>query len=234
MYSNFRETITICPLQNCFSLFECYSVLFVDQSSIEAILDDWNLLTEIAELLEQGSGIALQKLALQFDIAEPLQLTSVEPSERFFHNLAKNNGGIKLADLKKFIEVDCNLKNKSIFPPIERDITQGIVDFTLESTLAKLKGRNWSYFLKHIADKLLENTFQLPSWKTVASRYKYTTDSIESFCINMTERPTVRLFQHLRCMEDVPTISNLKICLKEIQRNDIVKILNKRLPMTNQ
>ena len=218
-------------------LIECYFFLIADQSSIEVILNNRALLLNIANLLEHDSGTSLQELALQSGITEQSQLASVEPSVRFFCNLASNRGHTTLADLKEFIEVDSTLKNKSIFIPIGEAIDERRVDFTLKSTLAELKnsGKNWLYFRKNVAYKLLENTSQLPSWKDVAGRYKYDYYIIESFSKNVNEeRPTVRLFQQLVRMEDILTISTLIRNLREIRRNDVVRLIRKEFNLANE
>ena len=196
---------------------------------ISAVLNNRALMMMIADLLERNGGNDLENLALSFDVTDPSQLTSVEPSRRFFTHLANNRLDINLADLKRLIESDLRVTRATIFPPIKKDIEAGNVDFTLESNLADMKGRNWLYLLKNVADKLLENTSQLPSWKDIADYYRYSHDTIESFSINLTNvRPTVKLFQYLSFMESIPTMAMLKRHLQDIDRIDIVKEIDKR------
>ena len=182
----------------------------------------------------------MQDLATLFDIKETSQLSSVEPSRNFFTNLAHTKGGIKLVELKRLIEQDLHLKRNSIFPPIEKAMSDKKLEFTLEITLAELNGngQNWFYFLENVVDKLLENTFQLPSWRDIADYYKYDYNEIERFSTPGTpvrqERLTVKLFRHLVAMENVPTISTLKNHLRTLNRNDVIRKINEELPMTNE
>ena len=183
---------------------------------------------KIADLLEKMPGNYCEDLALKFGVSEPSHLASVEPSRRFFTHLAHNKGDLTLTQLKTLVEQDLRLKRNSIFPSIEKDIIEGKVSFTLEASLAELKGngKHWFYLLENVAYKLLENSYQLPSWKDVADYYKYDHNTIESFSKETEyERPTVKLFQHLSFMENIPTISTLKCHLKDLHRNDIVKLL---------
>ena len=198
-------------------------------ADIRSVLNDRVLITKIADLLEQGSGNSLSRLAVMFHVNEPSQLTSVEPSRRFFTNLAETKVDITLADLKKLIEHDLGVQRLSIFPPIEEAIAEKRVAFTLESTLVELKGKNWLYLLENIANKLLENNCNLPSWKNIADHYDYSHSAIESFSLNLRElRPTFKLFQYLSFMENVPKIATLRSHLKILKRNDIIKLLDER------
>ena len=208
-----------------------YCFLIADQRSIAIILNNWDLLQQIADFLERDNGADLQSLARQFDIGEPALLRPVEPSRNFFNHLAHNRD-VTLIDLKRLIEKGLRLNCSSIFPPIERAIQEGTVEFKLETTLAELRrsGPNWSYFLINVADKLLENTSQLPTWRDIADHYKYDYNVIESFCANLQDvRPTVRLFRHLVSMENVPTISILKNHLKTLNRHDIISQIDESL-----
>ena len=170
-------------------------------------------------------------------MGEASHLSSVEPSRNFFTNLAHAKEGIKLVELRRLIEHDLHLKRKSIFPPIEKAISEKKLEFTLESTLAELNnnGQNWFYFLENVADKLLENTFQLPSWRDIADYYIDDHKEIERFSTNVKqERPTFKLFRHLVAMENVPTIFTLKKYLRKLNRNDVIRKINDELPMTNE
>ena len=216
-------------------MIECCRFFFLDQRSIEAILNNRDLLQGIAAFLEQDSGVPAKELALLFGIREPSQLTTTEPSQNFFTNLANNRRDITMADIKKLIEQNLSKTRQSIFPPVEKAIAERTVDFTLRSTLAELNPQDWLYFLKNIADKLLESTFQLPSWKDVASHYGYKFDTIESFCANIQEeRPTVKLFQHLVFVENVPTISTLKGHLQTLNRYDIIRLIDEMLYVAHE
>ena len=126
---------------------------------------------QIADSLEQNTELYLQSLARMFEGVDPSQLASVEPSRRLFTHLAENRGEIKLVDLKTLIEQDLRLTRKSIFLPIERAIEEKRVAFTLTSTLAEVNGngRDWVFLMDNMANKLMENKCQLPSWRDVAS-----------------------------------------------------------------
>ena len=192
-------------------------------------MNDRVLLIYIADSLERNNGTYLERLAYAFGVDDPSQLASVEPSQRFFTHLANNRLDIKLADLKTLIEQTLYNKRATIFPSIEQDIQAGNVDFTLESKLADMKGQNWLYLLTNVADKLLENKCRLPSWKDIADYYGYSHDTIERFCIDLTEvRPTVKLLQYLSFMEVVPTIATLINHLKSLGRNEIVDKIRER------
>ena len=187
---------------------------------------------QIADLLEQNAELSLKDLSLTFGISEPAQLASVEPSRRFFTHLAHNRGDIMLIDLKRIVEQKLRLTRKSIFPYIERAITERRVTFTIESTLGELKesGTSWLYLLENVADKLLENTCQLPSWKDVASYFEYDHIVRESFCANLpVERLTVKLIRYLTFREEVPTIGTFKLHLQRVNRNDIIRLLDGQL-----
>ena len=204
---------------------------FIDEHDIREVLNDRPVLMDIADLLEQGNGDSLKELALVFDLVEPSKLESVAPSRSFFENLVCNKGDIKLSDLKKLIEEDLPFHNRKVFRCIQEDIEKGNVKLTFEITLGELFGNgiNKLYFLENVADKLLRNSFQLPSWEDVADHYGYDYNEIQRFEANVKEeRPTVKLLRHLSFMEDVPTITVLKSHLKSLNRNDIVRILDER------
>ena len=186
---------------------------------------------KVADSLENTTyGNHLEHLAVLLGIAASF-LTSDEPIRRFFTHLAHNRGEITVRDLKNVIEVDYQRQRiGTIFPAVEKDIKEKNVDFTLDSPLADLVGKDWVYFEKNVACKLPENNHQLLSWKDIAHHYGYDNKAIGDFSIGVREeRPTVKLFQKLSHMQNVPTIGTLKLHLGVLERNDIIKLLEEEL-----
>ena len=190
------------------------------------------MLWKIADLLEGSSVNNWEKLAFKFglncnDVSKLKQ--TLDPSRNFFHNLASNKGEIKLADLKKLLEGELYYTNRSIFPPIVRDIESRVVSFTLESTLEELigNGSHWDYFLEKVADKLLKSNARLPSYEDIAGHYEYHLEEINNFDNSGNEkRPTLKLFELLSCRKVVPTVAILRENLESIHRHDIVRVID--------
>ena len=187
----------------------------------------------VADMLENTTGgNHLENLAVLFGIDTSLH-TSDEPIRRFFKHLANKRGEITVRELKEVMEEQYPEKRRgNIFKAVEKDIRNGEVDFTLESTLAELvgKGKDWVYFENNVACKLPENNHRSLSWKDIADHYGYDNKAIEVFSIGVKEeRPTVKLFQKLSHMQNVPTIGTLKRHLRVLGRNDIIKLLEEEL-----
>ena len=104
---------------------------------------------------------------------------------------------------------------------------------SLDTTLGELlqNASHWLLFVKHVADKLYENKYRLPSWKDVASHYEYMHSEINNFSTinDNRERSTILLFEKLCQREEVPTIAALKGHLREIGRHDIVRDIDEWL-----
>ena len=198
------------------------------ERDITYILDNWALLSSIADSLERTSANNWEKLAFKFgfnfnDVSKLKQEPS--PSRDFFLHLATNKGEITLTDLKNLLEERLLKKNKDIFRPIVQDIESKKVTFTMSSTLTELKenGETWNYFLEKIADKLLKNDAQLPYFKDIAGYYNYTFKEIQNFYNSKDEeRPTFKLFELLSHRKVVPTVATLRKKLESIERYDIV------------
>ena len=199
------------------------------ERDITYILNKRALLLRIANSLEGTSVNNWKKLAFKFglnchDVSKLEQTPG--PSRNFFQHLASNRGEITLAELKKLLDNRLGSRNAGIFSPIVNDIESGKVSFTLESTLAELigNGSHWDYFLEKIADKLLKNNAQLPSFEDIAGHYKYSFREIQNFYnIKDEERPTFKLFELLSHRKVVPTVATLKEKLEDIHRHDIVR-----------
>ena len=202
------------------------------ERDITYILNKRALLLRIANSLEGTSVNNWKKLAFKFgfnsnDVSELEQTPG--PSRNFFQHLASNRGEIKLAELKKLLDTGLGSRNAGIFLPIVNDIESGKVSFTLESTLAELigNGSHWVYFLEKIADKLLKNNAQLPSFEDIAGHYNYSFIEIKNFYnIKDEERPTFKLFELLSHRKVVPTVAILRENLESIHRHDIVRVID--------
>ena len=181
-------------------------------------------------MLEGSSEPHARKLVYGFKVTDPSVLASVEPPRRFFTHLAHNKVDITVGNLKEVIEKKFpNSRIATIFPTIEGDIKNEKVNFTLKSTLAELVENvgSWIYFLTNVAEKVPENSNQLLSWKDIAHHYGYDYNTIEGFCKDVEEeKPVVKLFRHLSCMDKIPTIGTLKRHLRHLKRNDIIKVIN--------
>ena len=187
---------------------------------------------KIADLLEQNSGISLQRLAVMLGVKERSELASTQASRRFFTHLAQSRPEITLGQIKNLVEENLPTQNRSIFIYIPDNHHT----FNLAMPLGKLWEdiEDWLYLLEILADRLLKNENHLPSWKDIASAYGYDNERVESFRKSVCEeRPTVKLFKLMACRQNVPKVCELMYFLEILNRHDIIRLLKKQMNHLN-
>ena len=203
-----------------------YCRLIVEESDITALLHNDLLLMKVADLLEQNSGISLQRLAVMLGVEERSKLASTQASRRFFTHLAQSRPEITLEQIKNLVEEDLPKQNRQIFRYIRK--WHDSFSFNLYRSLGHIWEdiEDWLCLLEILADKLVENENHLPSWKDIASAYGYDNETVEIFRKNVCEeRPTVKLFKLMACRPYVPKVCDLMSCLGRVKRYDIIRLL---------
>jgi len=113
----------------------------------------------------------------------------------------------------------------TIFMKIEKDIANGLVCFTLDTTLEGLSNspKDWLYVLETIAGNLnpKEGTL-LKSWRDIAGDHGYKSSEILGFQRrNKEESPIRKLFSLLSARTPSFTVCSLVEKLKQMRREDV-------------
>ena len=201
---------------------------------LSTLLGDYNFLQSLVEKVEFSSVDGIDKLIEEFDIVTSLErrriLNNLSPCHAFFENFAACKPEMSLREIKRYLEVIADHKNRMICHDLENDIKAGLVQLNLDDTLGKIiqSPKIWLYFLEKVADDLLPRAL-LPSWKNVASHYGYSTENIKAFeeTYKEKERPTEKLLQLLCQTEPNLPISVFVEKLEKIRRIDVAEMVKK-------
>lgn len=197
---------------------------------------DHDVMTKLDRKLNFPKYGNVKDLSLRFRLCYKkrcLVFNSAIPCCRFFSDLFKEREELSLTDLRNDIESvkkGLNLPNKLVFKKIEEDIRNRMVSFSLKTKLCDLNNdRNSMIYLnKGIVYNLvpMEGTL-LPTWKNVGSNHGYTEDELDSFCklVQGEKTPTQRLLSLISAEEQSLPISAFIKKLKQIQRHDVVLIV---------
>ena len=197
-------------------------------------MGDYNFLQSLVVKVEFSSVDGIEKLIAEFDTVTSSErrriLNNLSPCHAFFENFAACKPEMSLKEIKRYLEVIADHKNRMIFQDVQNDIKAGLVQLNLDDTLGKIiqSPKIWLYFLEKVADDLLPRAL-LPSWKNVASHYGYSSENIKAFeeAYKDNFRPTEKLLQLLCQKEPNLPISVFVEKLEKIGRNDVAKEVKK-------
>ena len=155
-------------------------------------------------------------------------LNNVSACHAFFEHFAACKPEISLMEIKMCLEKSTGRRNRKIFQDVENDIKNGLVQLNLDETLGMIIEipKIWLYFLEKVADNLLPRAL-LPSWKSLASQYGYSTENIYAFeeANKDNVRPTEKLLKLLSQKEPNLPISVFVEKLEKIGRNDVAQMV---------
>ena len=197
-------------------------------------MNDYNSMQPLIERLEYTSIIGVKELIAEFDIVTSSErrriLNNLSPCHAFFENFAACKPEISLREIKRYLEVTADRKNRKIFQDVEEDIEAGLVQLNLDETLGKIIEipKIWLYFIEKVADNLLPRALH-PSWKSLASHHGYITKEIDAFEEAYKDNfwPTEKLLQLLCQKEPNLPISVFVEKLEKIGRNDVAEMVKK-------
>jgi len=201
-----------------------------EQPLLSKLKEDYNFVGHLESKLEGTSINNIKDLLHAFELPYADRCKILKCATQclaFFENLSKNKPHLSLSNLKDTIENNSsNLKpNTEIFMKIERDIANGIVPFTLDTTLGELSNepKNWLYILEEVACKLVpDDGTQLTRWENIASAYSYSSTEIASFQQNNNEETPTRKLLLLLCTKYPSLPVRLFVeKLRQIGREDV-------------
>jgi len=194
------------------------------------LCEDYSFMLELESKLEDTSTNNIKDLLLILELSYEDRckiLESATSSLAFFENLSKSKPHLSLRELKASIEKVTSKAqpNMTIFMKIEKDIANGLVCFTLDTTLEGLSNspKDWLYVLETIAGNLnpKEGTL-LKSWRDIAGDHGYKSSEILGFQRrNKEESPIRKLFSLLSARTPSFTVCSLVEKLKQMRREDV-------------